>query len=179
MASIKLLTPSILSSFRLLAALVFPFCRESIWPVLIVMAGISDALDGWLARKWRAVTWQGGLIDAIADKLFVLTVLIVFAAAGKIAPLWIPIVISRDLLVLVTAIYIAVRKFWSIFKHMPARASGKLATGGQFVLFLIVAAVPNMTGYALIFASLCSVLSAIDYGRLFINELQARNHYHD
>ena len=176
---LKLLTPSILSSFRLLAALLFPFCPESSWLWLIVVAGISDALDGWLARRWHVVTWQGGLIDAIADKLFVLTVLIIYVKAGKIDLEWIPAVISRDLLVLATALHIAFSRAWDSFKKMTARASGKLATAGQFVLFLLVATVPDLTFYALLFASLCSGLSAIDYGRLFVKELSARNRSHE
>lgn len=177
MHSLKLLTPSILSSSRLLAALIFPFCPENGWLWLIVVAGLSDALDGWLARKWQAVTWQGGLIDAVADKLFVLTVLIVFVSAGKIAPLWIPAVISRDLLVLLTAIYIASRRVWGSFKEMPARTTGKLATGGQFVLFFVVAALPDKTLYALIFTALCSGVAAVDYGRLFARGLAAKQRY--
>lgn len=178
MHPLKLLTPSILSSLRLLAALLFPFCPEHIWLWLIIVAGISDALDGWLARKWHAVTWQGGLIDAIADKLFVLTVLIIYVKAGKIDIWWIPAVLSRDLLVLATALYIAFSGAWISFKKMTARVSGKLATAGQFVLFLLVVVTPALSVYGLLFASLCSALSAIDYGRLFVKELSAHNRSH-
>ena len=100
------------------------------------------------------------------------------------AALWIArqlqhvLVISRDLLVLATALHIAFSRAWDSFKKMTARASGKLATAGQFVLFLLVPAAPDLTFYALLFASLCSGLSAIDYGRLFVKELAARNHSH-
>lgn len=175
---IKLLIPNILSSIRLLAALLFPFCSQNAWVWLVTIAGISDALDGWLARKWQVVTWQGGLIDAIADKLFVLTVLIVFVNAGQIHFTWIPAVISRDLLVLITAFYIAAAGLWGSFKEMPARISGKMATAGQFVLFMVVAVIPEWISYALLFSSFCSGLSAIDYGRLFVKELAARHRYH-
>lgn len=177
MRLLKLLIPSILSSFRLLAALAFPFCPEEKWLWLIFVAGISDILDGWLARRWRAVSWQGGLIDAVSDKLFVLTVLIVFTTTGKFHPLWIPAVISRDLLVLFTVIYIVATQLWGSFKEMQVRFSGKLATGGQFVLFVVVAAAPHAASYALIFASLCSAMAAVDYGRLFVDALESR--YHD
>lgn len=176
MIALKRLIPSALSSFRLLAALAFPFCSEKFWLWLILVAGITDVLDGWLARKWGVVSWQGGLIDAIADKLFVLTVLIVYATAGKFALAWIPVVISRDLLVLFTTLYIAAARLWGSFKEMRARISGKLATGGQFMLFLVVAAAPDKTTHALIFVSLCSAVAAIDYGKLFIHALVERHH---
>ena len=167
--------PSILSSFRLLAAAAFPWCPERFWLYLIVVAAVSDGLDGWLARKWGVVSWQGGLIDAIADKLFTLTVLIVFATAGKFSALWIPAIIARDLLVLATAIYVIILRHWDSFTRMKARIFGKLATGGQFVLFLVVAAFPKATFPALLLASLCSAAAAADYGRLFIRALMARH----
>ena len=179
MPTLKLLLPSILSSFRLAAALVFPFCPEHLWFWLIVVAGVSDGLDGWLARRWQAVTWQGGLIDAIADKLFVLTVLLVFISQDMVHPLWLPAVISRDLLVLMTAIYIAIRQDWPAFKRMSASAAGKLATGGQFTLFLTITLLPAATFPALCIASACSGLAAIDYGRLFVRELHAHNSGHE
>lgn len=167
--------PSILSGFRLLAAALFPFSPERFWPWLIVVAAVSDGLDGWLARKWAVVSWQGGLIDAIADKLFTLTVLIVFAAAGKFAVLWIPAVIARDLLVLATTIYVIILRQWDSLTGMQVRFSGKLATGSQFVLFLIVAAFPELTFHALLIASICSASAAADYGWLFIRALTDRN----
>ncbi len=170
----KRIAPSLLSSLRLLAALTFPFCPEGKWLWLILVAGISDVLDGWLARKWAVVSWQGGLIDAVSDKLFVLTVLIVYINVEKFGLFWLPLIISRDLLVLFTVIYIVTSQRWSSFKEMPARAFGKLATAGQFALFVAVAALPNFTTYALIFASLCSGVAAIDYGKLFIQELTVR-----
>lgn len=175
MRSIKYLIPSTLSSLRLLAALVFPFCPENSWVWLILVAGISDVLDGWLARKWGVVSWQGGLIDAIADKLFVLTVLVVFTIGDKFSPLWIPAVIARDLLVLFTSIYIVALRLWGSFKEMPARVFGKLATAGQFALFLVVATAPEKIFYALAFASLCSTIAAIDYGQLFLQALASRS----
>jgi phosphatidylglycerophosphate synthase len=171
MGYFKRIFPSVLSGFRLVAALTFPFCPEKFWIWLIIGAGLSDIFDGWLARKWHVESWQGGLIDAIADKLFVLTVLIVFAAADKFSPLWIPIVISRDILVLCTALYIAVLKLWRSFTQMGARISGKLTTGGQFILFFTVILAWEKTTTALLFASFCSLLAAYDYGRLFIQAL--------
>ena len=67
----KLMIPSLLSGLRLLLALIFPFVPSSWWIWLIVGGGASDFFDGQLARRWHVQTWQGGLLDAIADKLFV------------------------------------------------------------------------------------------------------------
>lgn len=175
MIRLKSIIPSVLSGTRLLIAVAFPFSPEKIWIGLIIAAGLSDVLDGWLARKWNVTSWQGGLIDAIADKLFVLTVLVVYATSGKFSPYWIPLVISRDLLVLFTAVYIAATRLWGAFKKMNAKVSGKMATAGQFILFFTVLLTPENTGYALLFASFCSLFAACDYGRLFSKAIVERS----
>jgi len=145
------------------------------WPWLIIGAGLSDLMDGWLARRWQVVSWYGGLIDAISDKCFVLTVLIVFTVRGKFSPIWVPFVIARDIVVLVTALYIVALRIWSAFKRMNPRVTGKVATGGQFVLFLLVALYPSSTLPALLFATVCSLISAADYARVFYLTLQDRS----
>ncbi len=164
---LKQIIPSALSMLRLVAALVFPFCPESAWGWLIIIAGVSDILDGWLARRWQVISWQGGLIDAVSDKLFVLAVLSVYVTQAKFSFLWIPLVLSRDLLVFFTALYLAAIRHWDAFTKMGARISGKLATGGQFILFITVILARDKIFPALIFSSFCSIIAAIDYGILF------------
>ncbi len=175
MYSFKHILPSLCSSFRLLAAGAFPFCDEGIWFWLIIGAALSDLADGWLARRWQVVSWQGGLIDAISDKCFVLTVLIVFTVRGKFSPLWIPLVIARDIVVFITSLYIATLRLWSSFTKMSHRVTGKVATGGQFALFLVVALFPSVPLSALLLASTCSLISAADYARAFYLALQERS----
>ncbi len=172
---LKQIIPSFLSTLRLIAALAFPFCPESFWGWLILGAGTTDILDGWLARRWKVESWQGGLIDAIADKLFVLAVLAVFVTRAKFSFLWFPLVISRDILVAFTAIYVAAIRRWDAFKKMGARASGKLATAGQFVLFMTVILTSDNVFPALIFASFCSLAAAIDYGMVFSRAFAAHS----
>ena len=174
MIRLKPLIPTVLSTARLLIAAVFPFCSEQLWPGLIVAAGASDVLDGWLARKWGITSWQGALIDGVADKLFVLTVLIVYAVSGKFSPYWVPVVIARDLVVLFTAVYIAALRQWGAFTRMKATITGKIATGGQFLLFLTVLLSPEDTRCALGFAAVCSLIAACDYARLFSKALVER-----
>lgn len=163
--------PSLLSSLRLIAALAFPFCPEKYWGILVITAGISDIADGWLARKLGAESWQGGLIDAVADKLFVLTAIIVYASSGKFSFLWVPLALSRDILVLITVLYFVARRQWHAFHEMDARISGKIATGGQFILFITALFFPKLILPALLLASGCSILAAFDYAILFWKEI--------
>ncbi len=66
------------------------------------IAGFSDLLDGWLARRGQQVTRIGKLLDPLADKLIVSTALIVLVASGRIPPwaIWMVVVIvGRELAV--------------------------------------------------------------------------------
>lgn len=175
MIPLKPVIPSLLSALRLVVALIFPFTPEAYWLWLVVIAGGSDVLDGWLARRWQVISWQGALVDAIADKLFVLTVLIVFTTSNKFSIYWIPLILARDLLVSATAGYLAVKSLWEEFKNTSSRPTGKIATGGQLVLFMIVLTAPLQTVFGLILASICSLIAACDYGLLFFRFLSSRS----
>lgn len=164
--------PNILSTFRLLVAFWFPFCQQQEWLWLVLAGGASDFLDGWIARRWKVESWQGGLIDAIADKMFVLSVLVTYAMAGIFSGWWIPAVIARDLTVTAIALYVMYRRSWASFREMDVSRSGKLATTCQFTLFLVVLLAPSFLQYVLIFTSLVSVLAALDYGKQFMRALQ-------
>lgn len=64
--------------------------------ILFVIASLSDLVDGMLARKKNMVTGTGKMLDAIADKVLVNSVLIIFAASGLINPIIAVIYIFRD-----------------------------------------------------------------------------------
>src|SRR5688572_5089393 len=67
--------PNVLSSMRLALAVAFPLLPiEWRLPAMIV-GGLSDWIDGLIARRYKAATSTGALLDAIADKAFTLSVL--------------------------------------------------------------------------------------------------------
>lgn len=66
---------------------------------LMAIAGISDALDGFLARRFNWMSKLGAALDPLADKLLVAVVFIVFTVQGLI-PLWVAfIVLLRDFVI--------------------------------------------------------------------------------
>ena len=66
---------------------------------IFILASITDKLDGYLARKNNQITTFGKFLDPIADKILVITAMIMFVEIGKL-PAWIPIiVIFREFLV--------------------------------------------------------------------------------
>ncbi len=166
--------PNSLSTGRIFLACLFPFSPEQWWIWLILGSGLSDILDGWVARHWQVQSWQGGLLDAIADKLFVLCVLSSLVAAGKFSSWWLLVLLARDMLVVCTAVYALTIRSWDSFKKMDARLSGKAATFGQFFFFIAVLLFPGGIYLALAFAALLSGVAACDYGWLFLKEFRSR-----
>ena len=67
--------------------------------VIFIIASITDFLDGYFARKNNIVTNEGKFLDAIADKVLVNTVLIIFACNGFISSIIPVVIIFRDTIV--------------------------------------------------------------------------------
>ena len=70
--------------------------RYLISGVLFIIASLSDFIDGKIARKYNLITDTGKILDAIADKVLVNSVLIIFASNGFIHPIIAVIYIFRD-----------------------------------------------------------------------------------
>ncbi len=63
---------------------------------LFIVASITDFVDGYIARKYSMVTDLGKMLDAIADKVLVNSVLIILATSGFVHPLIPVIIVCRD-----------------------------------------------------------------------------------
>jgi cardiolipin synthase (CMP-forming) len=67
--------------------------------VLFVVAGVSDAVDGWLARRMGGTSTVGAVLDPVADKALLVTMYVTLAAV-KALPDWLAIlVVFRDLVI--------------------------------------------------------------------------------
>ena len=64
--------------------------------VLFIIAALTDMIDGKLARKTNQVTDLGKMLDAIADKVLVNTILVALSASGFVHPIIPIVVIFRD-----------------------------------------------------------------------------------
>ncbi|HIB51969.1 MAG TPA: CDP-diacylglycerol--glycerol-3-phosphate 3-phosphatidyltransferase, partial [Candidatus Marinimicrobia bacterium] len=63
------------------------------------MASITDAYDGYFARKYNQVTAQGRFLDPLADKILVSSAFISFAVLGVVEYWMVSLIIFRDLFV--------------------------------------------------------------------------------
>lgn len=98
---------------------------------LLAAAALSDAADGWLARRLKAQTALGAYLDPIADKLLAATVFAGLAAGGRL-PWWLAaLVLGRDALILLFAAW-ALR--FTRLRRFPPSVWGKASTAVQFSL---------------------------------------------
>lgn len=67
--------------------------------VVFVVLSFSDAIDGYVARKYNQMSELGQQLDPLADKLLVMNVLVVLAALGKAGALPVMLVLTRELII--------------------------------------------------------------------------------
>ncbi len=96
--------PNVITVMRIV--LVLP-CAWLLWEaryvealILMSVAGASDAVDGWIARHFDAVSRFGAAMDPVADKLLVAAMFVIFAVQGLL-PVWVAIIVlGRDLVIM-------------------------------------------------------------------------------
>ena len=140
--------------------------RYIIAGVLFVIAAVTDFIDGRLARGRNLVTDTGKMLDAIADKVLVNSVLIIFAANGFIHPIIAVIYIFRD--EVVNAMRMHAAKNGVV---VPASITGKIKTftmmTGLSLMFFYNLPFEliniHIDEFLIYFATVMSVVSGIQY----------------
>jgi CDP-diacylglycerol--glycerol-3-phosphate 3-phosphatidyltransferase/cardiolipin synthase len=162
--------PNLLTALRLALAAAFPFVPEA-WRIPVVaVAGASDFLDGWIARRFHATSDLGRLLDGVADKAFTLSAVVTLVLAG-LAPWWAGLLaMARDLAVAAMTLWCAATGRLREFRDVRPRVLGKVTTGFAF-LWLLTLLVPPLAPArwpALVLAAVASVAAAIDYAARFL-----------
>ncbi|MFA7265924.1 MAG: CDP-alcohol phosphatidyltransferase family protein [Candidatus Nanopelagicales bacterium] len=122
--------PNILSFMRLLGVPLFLWLilvpEADGWAIVVlVFAGISDYLDGKIARKWNQISRVGQILDPLADRLYILATLIGLLLRG-IIPWWlVAVLVGRDLIM---GVVLAVLKKRTGLTGLPVHFIGKAAT---------------------------------------------------
>ncbi len=104
---------------------------------LFLLAGASDAVDGFIAKRFNMTTELGAYLDPLADKAMIVSIYVALGIAGAI-PRWLVIlVVSRDIMI-VSAIILS----WLVDKPVKLKplAVSKLNTVAQILLALVVLA---------------------------------------
>ncbi len=129
---------------------------------LIGAAAATDFLDGWLARRVKATSRWGALLDPLADRVFVLTVVATFLFTGMLSTTQYFILILRDLM---TAVGFLVARAIPWLRSVPfkARMLGKVVTVLQLFTLAAVLVLPAVVPVLLAAVLVTSLLSIADY----------------
>lgn len=127
--------PNFLSLLRIPLAFIFlqanPFYRL----LAILLAMITDGLDGYIARKYRLVNPFGTMLDPIMDKFFVFFVMCVLMGENRLSLAEASILICRDFSVMIYGVYLALRRRLMNYKFR-AIWCGKVTTVMQFLVLM-------------------------------------------
>jgi cardiolipin synthase (CMP-forming) len=192
MSSSRIVTvPNMLTVFRMVLIPVFVtllFYQRFVFALAVfVIAGLTDGLDGLLARRFQQQSQLGTVLDPIADKLMMVTAFIVLSMRSVFPqpvpshlpiPFWVTIaVISRDVFIVVGA---AAINIMTGFRGFRPSWLGKVNTTVQIIaiaLIMFAASVPYYTGYylptvyAIVFAfAVSSGLHYIFFASQLLNE---------
>ncbi|MEI3435223.1 MAG: CDP-diacylglycerol--glycerol-3-phosphate 3-phosphatidyltransferase [Clostridia bacterium] len=134
--------------------------------LIFIIASITDKLDGYIARSRNQVTTFGKFLDPLADKILVLTAMIMLVEMGRL-PAWIPvIVLSREFIVSGYRL-IAVEKGGKV---IAASVWGKLKTVTQMIAIILAFVdlnafgecfTGNLTGFAFVLNLVVTVMMII------------------
>ena len=181
MSSRILTVPNMLTVFRMVLIPVFVtmlfYQRFILALAVFVCAGLTDGLDGLLARRFDQRSQLGTVLDPIADKLMMVTAFIVLSMRGIFpppvpshlpVPFWVTIaVISRDVFIIVGA---AAINIMTGFRGFRPSWLGKVNTTVQIVAIaaiMFAASFPYYTGYYLptVYATVFTfaILSGLHY----------------
>ena len=137
--------PNLISVFRILLIGVYLYFfygegenARTIAGFIVLLAGFSDWLDGFIARKYNLTSKVGAALDPLADKLMSLTVLLTLVHIGVI-PLWFFAgILVKELVLIAGGIWLY---FKGIHETIPSNRYGKIAT-----LFFYVAVILWIAG---------------------------------
>jgi len=141
--------------------------------LIFLAAGVTDALDGFIARAFHQQSTLGAYLDPIADKLLLMSAYVMLAipglAKGTPIPLWVTVlVIARDILIVAVALvlYLALgitrfRPSWLSKVNTGAQLAGAILALGSGVMPSLRPVVP----YAALTVATLTVASGLDYIR--------------
>jgi cardiolipin synthase (CMP-forming) len=151
-----ILVPNLISLFRLLLGIPFYFLLSDINRegyrtyilILILIAFISDLLDGFVARKTNSVSEFGKIIDPLADKVLVALIVIYLFILNEIPSYYFYIVILRDILIFTGGIFVSGK----LGKVLPSNLLGKMTVFsiGIFIIITLLQIDKTLIYYKLI-----------------------------
>lgn len=126
-----------LSLLRAPLALLFLSQSMLVRLVAIILAMLTDALDGYLARRYRSTTQLGAVLDPAMDKLFVFIALGALLFEQQFTPWQALAMLTRDIFLCIFGIYLKISGKWRAYQFRSIRW-GKATTALQFLVLILL-----------------------------------------
>lgn len=164
--------PNILTLFRLFLIPVYilfffsTLTNSLILSILIfLLAGVTDILDGYIARKYNLITKWGTVLDPLADKLMLLTVLSCLVIRSYI-PLWILIIVAvKEIFMIVSSTFLYKKD-----TVIPSNIFGKITTFLFYLSIFILTFNEAFGEYMLYIAVLSTIIALMNYLVVFFKK---------
>ncbi len=130
-----LTAPNSLSFIRAPLAFLFLQDNPTLRIIAIILAMITDSIDGYLARRNRSVTRFGAILDPTMDKFFVYFAMVALFMENKIAPWEMGAMLARDFFLTLYGLLMLVAGRWKTIVFRAIRW-GKVTTALQFVVLI-------------------------------------------
>jgi cardiolipin synthase len=155
--------PNLISLSRLGLAAAFVLLKGTNSRLLVIaLAGVTDFLDGYLARRGGSTSRWGALIDPIADRFFVFTAVSALLFDNVLDTWQYAILISRDFMTAVG--FLTARAIpWLRNVRFKSRMTGKVVTVLQLATLVLVFVAPQVVNLALLLVGAASLASIADY----------------
>lgn len=162
-------TANKLTVFRIILIPIFIYMFFSSFPYsniislfIYILAGITDFLDGFIARKYNMQTKAGTVLDPLADKLMLISVL-TSLYIKKLIPLWVLIiVIAKEVIMIIVGIILYNKNF-----IIPSNIFGKLSTIIFYIAICLLILSVNEAIWVIYVALTLSILAFIIYFLIF------------
>lgn len=165
--------PNAISLLRFpLAALFIVADSVAARSAIALVAGLSDGVDGWLARRAESRTRSGELLDPIADKTFVFAALIGFVRTGELELWELFVLLARDLYVAVAFI---VAQALGLGIRFTVRPGGKVVTTLQIAAVLVLLLVPRWAPAIVVVTGIAAAYAVVDYTRAGLRSLRGED----
>jgi cardiolipin synthase len=137
---------------------------------VFVLAGVTDILDGMIARKMNLVTKFGKIADPVADKLFEVAVLVMLVIKDFIPTTLLAVVVVKEVLMISGGIYAYLKNK----KVISAKWYGKVATIIFYISVALIIVLPELADLLIWISVTAALISLVLYTINFV-KIQNKN----
>lgn len=173
--SVKYL-PNILTTIRLLLVFVYIAVYITIEKnvtylmIIFFVAGATDILDGYIARKYHLITKWGQVMDPLADKLMQITVLVTLGLSGYIADWIVVIFLLKEAFMILSGVILYFKEEKVV---IPSNYFGKVTTIMIYLAVVVSIVYTSISNYLFIVVLMFSLVTLGQYMIIGYNQMKS------